>query len=60
MNDKDKDRVVEIATELMKILSTKEESNNGREFHPTTINSCRVMHTDRLSKILPELEKLVL
>ena len=53
-----KNRIVELATELMKILNTKEESDNGREFHPTTISSCRVMHTEKLSKILPELEKL--
>jgi len=44
--------------EFFKILDTVEESMSGTEFHPTYISSCRVMHTEKLSKILPKMRKL--
>ena len=56
----EKDKIIDLVKELMEILTTKELSDNEREFHPTTISSCRVMHTEKLNKILPELEKLLL
>ena len=41
------------------LLDTIEESSStGREFHPTTINSCRVMHTEKLNKLLPLMKQL--
>ncbi len=37
---------------FFEILETIEESDSGREFHPTTINSCRVMVTEELKDVL--------
>jgi len=47
-----------LVLELFEILDSVEETDSGREFHPTTINSCRVMHTERLGRILPEMKRL--
>ena len=41
---------------LFEILETKEESDSGRVFHPTTISSCRVMVTNELRDLLPSLK----
>jgi hypothetical protein len=45
--------------EFFAIMDTVEESDmSGKEFHPTTISSCRIMHTMRLDKLLPEMKRL--
>jgi hypothetical protein len=54
-----KQELADAVIEFFKIMDTVEESSNtGREFRPTTIRSCRVMHTERLSKLLPEMKRL--
>jgi len=45
--------------ELFNILDTKEESDGGRIFNPTTINTCRVIHSAKLKELLPKLRELV-
>lgn len=45
--------------ELFAMLETIEESDNGREFHPTTISTCRIKHQVRLLKILPRIKKIL-
>jgi len=45
---------------LLEILETKELSNNGREFHPVYISSCRVMSTHELSFLLSRMKELAL
>ena len=39
---------------LFKILDTVEVNENGKEFHPTTIRSCRVAHTEKLRELFAE------
>jgi len=52
-------RAALLVDELLKLLNTVEVSDSGREFHPTTINSCRTEHVMRLQEILPELADLL-
>lgn len=42
---------------LFEMLETTEESDSGRVFHPTFISSCRVMDTNELRTLLPELKE---
>ena len=51
-------RLAELCRELFEMLETYEVSDFGREFHPTTIQSCRSMQCARLAEILPEMKKL--
>jgi len=51
-------RLAELCRELFDMLDAYEVSDSGRGFHPTTIQSCRVMHCARLGEILPEMKKL--
>ncbi len=39
------------------LLNIVEESDNGREFRPNYISSCRVMDSARLGEILQRLEE---
>jgi len=54
----DSDQLAKLFLEFMAILETREESDSGNEFSPTTITSCRCMVSDRLAKILPEMKRL--
>ena len=47
-----------LVRELLAILNTVEISDNGKEFHPTTISSCRVLTLQRLQQILSELDAI--
>ena len=63
MDDKtdDFEKLAGLVRELLTMLESVEDSElTGREFHPTTISSCRCMHTQRLSEILPAMKKLVM
>ena len=51
-------RLVDLCREMIGYLDTVEESDSGREFHPTTINTCRCMVADRLSQIIPEIKSI--
>ena len=43
--------------EFFKILDTVEESDSGREFHPTFISCCRAMTLPKLAEILKRLKE---
>ena len=55
---RDNSRLAQLVREFFDILETEEESSSGRRFQPTTITSCRVLHTRRLGEILPEMKSL--
>jgi hypothetical protein len=46
-------------SELLCLLDTVEESDDGRKFHPTTINTCRTLHALKLEKLLPKIKALL-
>ena len=48
-----------LVTELLNMLETVEESDNGNEFHPTTIQTCRCMHAAKLDQIMPKITAIV-
>ena len=52
-------RIKMLSKELIDMITTSEISDNGNEFYPTTIGSCRVQHTMRLGEIIPELKELL-
>lgn len=46
--------------EFFAILDTTEDSEmTGKEFHPTTIQSCRVLESQKLEKILSRMKQLI-
>jgi DNA-directed RNA polymerase subunit RPC12/RpoP len=47
-----------LVRELFSMLDQEETSAGGRDFHPTTIQSCRIQHTMRLNEILPQMKEL--
>ena len=51
-------RLVDLCEELIGYLEAVEESDSGREFHPTTIASCRCMVNARLEEIIPEIKSI--
>lgn len=55
---KDAAETKQLLQELFTMLNSQEESDGGSLIRPTYIASCRVMHTQRLNKILPRLEEL--
>lgn len=51
------DNLKSLCKQFIDILETVEVSDNGREFHPTTINSCRVLTLEKLDKIIADIKK---
>jgi len=51
--------IAELSKELITLITKIETNDDGKEFYPTTIRSCRCMDSDRIGKIIPELEKLL-
>lgn len=49
----------ELVKELFDMLDTEEESDSGRKYRPTTISTCRVMHSIKLKEILPKIRELI-
>ena len=47
----------EILAEFISYLDYTEESESGREFHPITIGSCRVLMTQPLNMILEKMRE---
>jgi hypothetical protein len=41
---------------LFELLDTVEQTDEGREFRPTAIRSCRSDHVEKLDQILKELK----
>lgn len=52
-------KVSALVRELLAILETVEETDDGREFHPTTISSCRCMTAKRLGEICAQLRAVL-
>lgn len=52
------ERLKYLVRELLSILESTEESDNGNVFHPTTISSCRTAHVIELQQIMEELKQL--
>ena len=44
--------------EFLSILDIVEESDSGRQFHPTTIQSCRCIDLERIGEILKSMKEL--
>ena len=51
--------ILPLIKELFSMLDTEEESNEESKFRPTTINTCRVLHTIKLKEILPKIRRLI-
>ena len=47
----------ELINEFFSILEETEVSDSGTEFHPTTINSCRVFKTQRLGELIAAIKE---
>lgn len=52
-------RLARLTNDLLEMFDYTEESDSGTVFHPTHISSCRIMHCERINKILPEMKKLL-
>jgi hypothetical protein len=48
-----------LCSDFLGILNIVEESDSGREFHPTRITSCRVQDGVRINKILAHICRIV-
>ena len=55
----EKESLLYLVKELFKILDTVEESDNGRVFRPTNIETCRTLHAAKLKEILPKIRKII-
>lgn len=55
--EKERDEIAALVRRLFALLETVEVSDSEREFHPTYISSCRVMHTQELNELLPKLKE---
>lgn len=53
----ERDEIAALVRRLFQLLETVEVSDSEREFHPTYISSCRVMHTMELDELLPKLKE---
>lgn len=53
------DSLESLVYQLLEIFETVEESDSGRVFHPTTINSCRSMTIVKLNKLTKRLAEKV-
>ena len=54
---RERDEIAALVRRLFQLLETVEVSDSEREFHPTRIQSCRVMHTIELGELLPKLKE---
>lgn len=55
--ERKREEIAALVRRLFELLETVEVSDSEREFHPTKISSCRVMHTIELEKLLPKLKE---
>lgn len=51
-------QLTKLVREMLTILNTVESTDEGRDFHPTRITSCRTNELMRLQVIMSKLEKL--
>lgn len=54
---REREEIAALVRRLFELLETVEVSDSEREFHPTYISSCRVVHTMELDKLLPKLKE---
>jgi len=45
--------------QLFALLDITEETDDGRTFHPNTIQSCRILDAEKLDQVLCKLKKWV-
>ncbi len=50
-------KLKQLCREFIQLLETVEETDSGREYHPTKIESCRSMDLHRIGEILKEMKK---
>jgi hypothetical protein len=55
--ERERDEIAALVRRLFQLLETVEVSDSEREFYPTRIQSCRVMHTIELGELLPKLKE---
>jgi len=48
-----------LLTEFFEILDEIESTDEGRDFHPVYISSCRVMKSKRIDEIFTEIKKQI-
>jgi hypothetical protein len=60
MSDSATESLSRLCQELVEMLETIEETDEGRAFHPTTIRSCRCMVNDRLARVMSGIRVLSL
>ena len=46
-----------LVKELFELLDRKEETDDGRVFHPNRISSCRAVDAEKLNQVLVELKR---
>lgn len=54
----DTSKLVQLVIDFFNVLDIEEETDEGRLFKPNYISSCRVMDTEKLKKIIPEMKKI--
>jgi hypothetical protein len=50
-------KLVALVKELFEVLDSEEETEDGRRFRPTTINSRRTAHVIKLNRVLKEMKE---
>ena len=50
-------KLTQLVTEFFEIVEKVETNDDGHEFHPTRITSCRVMDTEQLRKLIPQIKE---
>jgi hypothetical protein len=53
------ERLVKLVGEYLSLLEIVETTDDGREFRPNQLGSCRVMDGSRMNEILNELRQIV-
>jgi len=56
MDKNNMSKLRELCSEFIDLLDKREVTDNGREFSPTTIHSCRCMDLERISEIIVEMK----
>lgn len=52
-------RLKDLIKQFFDLLDATETTDDGREFHPVTINCCRALTIPKLDKVLLEMKKLI-
>jgi len=59
VNEYEEASIEQCCKRLVDILDTRECSDSGREFAPTYITSCRVLHTMELTDIIKRMREIL-